>query len=123
MAERARCQSNPFVLLQLLPLFHLTCKSGSTLAAFAFAQNLISTMEEPIDVLIIANARISAHEDMTTLVARRHLQSLFNHLHGCTQALFRCLIAWIEETEEGCMILRRTHPYQLPSAPPFCPLQ
>ena len=99
MTEMERCQRNPFRLIQWLPLFHLTRQSSSPLAAFAFAQNLISTMEEPIDVLIIANARISAHEDMTTLVARRHLQSLFNHLHGCTQALFRCLIAWIQQTQ------------------------
>ena len=56
-------------------------------------------MEEPIDVLITTKARIEANEDISTLVAFSHLQQLLNHLNGLTQALFRCLIAWIQETE------------------------
>src|SRR5260370_37717861 len=99
MTEMERCQRNPFRLIQLLPLFHLTCKSSSPLAAFAFAENLISTMEEPIHVWITTKASIEANEDMTPLVALMHLQYLFNHLHGFTQALFRCLIAWIQQTQ------------------------
>src|SRR6266851_6752085 len=99
MTEMERCQRNPLRLIQWLPLFHLTCKSSSTLATFAFASNLITTMKEPIDVLITTKARIEANEDISTLVAFSHLQPLLNHLNGLTQALFRCLIAWIQETE------------------------